>query len=95
MVLVALAINHLDAKRGAAFTLEWDEAQQAGLNQARFDAAMRWLIQYGFIERDEETEKRLRNVTGLSQYDYGLAFKVTERGRKALREAEARLDDPS
>jgi hypothetical protein len=93
VVLAVLARNHPEAMRGVAFTLVWDEAQQAGLNQDRFDAAMRWLIEYGFVERDERTENLLGNVAGLTEYDYGLAFKITERGRKPLR--EARRDDPS
>ena len=91
--LAVLARNHPEAMRGVAFTLASDEAQQAGLNQKRFDAAMWWLIQYGFVERDEEAENLIGNVTGLTEYDYGLAFRITERGRKPLREAGR--DDPS
>jgi hypothetical protein len=87
LVLAVLARNHPEAMRGIAFTLAWDEAQLAGLNQDRFDAAMWWLIQYGFVERDEEAENLLGNVAGLPEYDYGLAFKITERGRKPLRDA--------
>ena len=93
VVLAVLARNHPKAMRGVALTLAWDEAQQAGLDQDRFDAAMWWLIQYGFVERDEEAENLIGNVTGLTEYDYGLAFRITERGRKPLREAGR--DDPS
>ena len=93
LVLAVLVRNHPEAMRGVAFTLAWDEAQQAGLDQDRFDAAMWWLIEYGFVERDEEAENLLGNVAGLTEYDYGLAFRITERGRKPLREAGR--DDPS
>ncbi len=93
VVLAVLAGNHPEAMRGVAFTLAWDEAPQAGLNQDRFDAAMWWLIEYGFVERDEEAENLLGKVEDPTEYGYGLAFKITERGRKPLREAGR--DDPS
>jgi hypothetical protein len=92
-LLASLARNHPEAMRGAAFALSEDEPRQARLNQDRFDNAMRWLIKYGFVEREEEAEKLLGNVVGLTEYDYGLAFKITERGRKPLREAGP--DEPS
>ena len=88
-LLAALARNHPEAMRDTAFTLAADEAQRAGLTQDRFDAAKWWLIQYGFVARDEEAENLLGNVAGLTEYDYGLAFKITERGRELLREAGA------
>jgi hypothetical protein len=86
MLLASLATKPPEAMRGTAFTLYEDESRRVGLNKERFDSAMRWLIQYGFVERDEETENLLRNV-GFTEYDYGLAFKITERGRTALRKA--------
>jgi hypothetical protein len=94
MLLASLATNHPDALRGAAFTLSEDEPRRVGLNKDRFDSAMWWLIQYGFVERDERTENRLvGKVVGLTEYDYGLAFRIPERGRKPLRETGQ--DDPS
>ncbi len=94
MLLASLATNHPEAMRGTAFTLSEDEPRRAGLNKDRFDNAMWWLIQYGFVERDEKTENLLvGKVEGPTQYDYGLAFKITERGRKPLRDAGR--DDPS
>ncbi len=81
-LLASLARNHPEAMRGTAFALSEDEPRQARLNQDRFDNAMRWLIKYGFVEREEEAERLL-----------GLAFKITERGRKPLREAGP--DEPS
>jgi hypothetical protein len=94
MLLASLATNHPEAMRGTAFTLSEDEPRRVGLNKDRFDSAMWWLIQYGFVARDEETENLLiGNVEGPTEYDYGLAFKIPERGRKPLREAGR--DDPS
>ena len=87
MLLASLATNQPEAMRGTAFTLSADEARRVGLNRDCFDNAMWWLIQYGFVERDEETERLLGNVVGFTEYDYGLAIKITERGRAALREA--------
>jgi hypothetical protein len=93
ILLASLATNHPEAMRGTAFTLSEDEPHRVGLNKDRFDNAMWWLIQYGFVVRDEEAENLLGNVERLTEYDYGLAFKITERGRKPLREAGR--DDPS
>jgi hypothetical protein len=93
ILLASLATNHPQAMRGTAFTLSEDEPHRVGLNKNRFDNAMWWLIQYGFVERDEEAEKLLGKVEDPTEYDYGLAFKITERGRTPLREAGR--DDPS
>ena len=92
-LLASLARNHPEAMQGTAFVLSEDEPRRTGLEQDRFDAAMWWLIEYGFVERDEEAEDLVGNVAGLTEYEYGLAFKITERGRKPLREAGS--DDPS
>ena len=89
MLLAALARNHPEAMRGVSFTLAWDEPQRARLRPTRFDAAMWWLIEHELLERDEEAERLLDNVKGLQEYEYGLAFKITERGRALLRKAGA------
>ena len=93
ILLASLATNHPEAMRGTAFTLSEDEPRRVGLNKDRFDNAMWWLIQYGFVERDEEAENLLGKVEDPTEYDYGLAFKITERGRKPLRDAGR--DDPA
>ena len=94
VLLASLATTHPEAMRGTAFTLSEDEPHRVGLNKDRFDNAMWWLIQYGFVERDEETENLLvGNVEGPTEYDYGLAFKIPERGRTPLQDAGR--DDPS
>jgi len=92
MLLASLATNHPEAMRGTPFTLSEDEQHRVGLNKDRFDKAMWWLIKYGFVERDEETEKLLGKVEGTTENAYGLAFKIPERGRKPIREAGR--DDP-
>jgi hypothetical protein len=56
LLLASLATNHPEAMRGTAFTLSEDETRRVGLNRDRFDNAMWWLIEYGFVERDEEAE---------------------------------------
>ena len=92
VLLASLATNHPEAMRGTAITLSEDEPRRVGLNKDRFDNAMWWLIQYGFVER-EEAENLLGKVEDPTEYDYGQAFKITERGRKPLRDAGR--DDPA
>jgi hypothetical protein len=48
------------------------------------------------VERDEDAEHLLTNVDnveGLADYDYGRAFRITERGRKILKDAGFRDQD--
>ncbi len=86
-----LLVNHdPGAVRGDPFTLDENEADRSGLNRARFDAAMWRLIDLGLLERDEDTENRLRNVKGLPEYDYGFAFRVTELGRELVQKIRER-----
>ena len=59
MLLASLATNHPEAMRGTAFTLSEDEPRRAGLNKERFDSAIWWLIEYGFVERDENLAFRI------------------------------------
>ena len=87
MLLASLARNHPEAMRGTAFTLSENEPRRVGLNNDRFDNAMWWLIQYGCVEREEEAENLLGKVEDPTEYDYGLAFKITDRGRGPLRDA--------
>jgi hypothetical protein len=91
-LLAAIVANQPTALEGAPFTPGVADAQRAGLdldyhpNRARFDAAMRWLIDNELLERDEETEGLLIHVKGLPHYDYGRAFRITERGRALLQQ---------
>jgi hypothetical protein len=89
-LLAAIVANQPTALEDAPFTPGAADAQRAGLeyqlNRARFDAAMRWLIDNELLERDEEAEALLIHVKGLPHYDYGRAFRITERGRALLRQ---------
>lgn len=88
-LLLAIIASNPGAGVGQPFSLTDNVVQQAQLSPARRDAAMWWLIDNDVLERDEETEHRLRNVKGLPEYEYGIAFRVTEYGRRMLNEVGA------
>ena len=89
-LMAAIVANQPTALEGAPFTPGAADAERAGLeyhpNRARFDAAMWWLIDNEMLERDQEGEVLLIHVKGLPGYDYGRAFRITERGRTLLQE---------
>ena len=91
-LIAAIVANQPTALEGAPFTPGAADAQRAGLdldyqpNRARFDAAMRWLIDNEMLERDKEAEALLIYAKGLPDYDYGRAFRITEHGRALLRQ---------
>ena len=64
-LLVAFSTNHEEAKMvsdsgmNRPFAPNWADAEQAGLDRARRDNAMRWLIDNNMLEREEEAEKLL------------------------------------
>jgi len=66
------------------FVPNWADAEQAGLNRVRRDNAMRWLVDKGMLERDEEAENRLGTEEGFPDYDFGSAFTITDSGRERL-----------
>jgi hypothetical protein len=66
------------------FVPNWAVAEQAGLNRVRRDNAMRWLVDKGMLERDEEAENRLGTEEGFPDYDFGSAFTITDSGRERL-----------
>ncbi len=84
IVLAALIRNHPQISRGSSVTLAEDEPQRAGLNKDRFDAVMWWLIEHELLERDEQAEHLSGDIVGLSEYDYGIAFKLAELVRVVL-----------
>jgi len=90
-LLLAIIANRPNTPKTEAFTPVAADAEQAGLeyhpNRARFDGAMWRLIDDGLVERDEDAEHLLTNVEELADYDYGRAFRITERGRKILKDA--------
>ena len=98
-LLVAFSTNHpgarmvsTEARRVSPFAMyrpfvpNWADAEQAGLNRVRRDNAMKWLVEKGMLERDEEAENRLGTEEGFPDYDFGLAFRISDSGRELLEE---------
>ena len=94
-LLVALSTNHPEARVASPsagmdrpFSPSWADAEQAGLDRVRRDAAMWWLIENNVLEREEESEKLRDEGKGLPDYDYvyGAVFRITDPGRELLKE---------
>ena len=64
------------------------DAEEGGLDRARRDAAMWWLIDNNLLEREEEAENLRDKGEGLPDYDYvyGSVFRITDQGRELLEE---------
>jgi hypothetical protein len=93
-LLAAINVNHSEARMVSPYGLDrpfspsWADAEQAGLNRVRRDAAMRWLIENNLLEREEKAESLQDEGKGLPDYDYlyGSVFRITEPGRELLDE---------
>src|SRR5687768_6937184 len=92
-LLVALSTNHPEARRASPFVgmdrpfaPNWADAEQAGLDRVRRDAAMWWLIENNLLEREEEAENQRSKGKDLPDYDFGSAFRITDSGRELLKE---------
>ncbi len=94
-LLVALSTNHPEARRASPFvgmdrpfSPSWADAEQAGLDRVRRDAATRWLIENNLLEREEEAENQRGKGKGVPDYDYvyGSVFRITDHGRELLEE---------
>ena len=92
-LLVALSTNHPEARVASPsagmdrpFYPNWADAEQAGLDRVRRDAAMRWLIDNNVLEREEEAENQRAKGKELPDYDYGAVFRITDPGRELLKE---------
>jgi hypothetical protein len=98
-LLVAFSTNHDEAKMispearrvspfGTArtFVPTWADAEHAGLDRVRRDAAMRWLVDKAMLEREEEAEDLLVKGEGFPDYDFGSVFRITDTGRELLEE---------
>jgi hypothetical protein len=93
-LLVAFSINHPEARlvspsmMDRPFSPNWADAEQAGLDRVRRDAAMGWLIDNNLLERDEEAENPQGQGKGPPDYDYvyGAVFRITDPGRELLEE---------
>jgi hypothetical protein len=93
MLLVALSTNHPEARVASPFvgmdrpfSPNWADAEQAGLDRVRRDAAMRWLIENNLLELQEEAENQRSKGKDLPDYDFGSAFRITDSGRELLKE---------
>ena len=92
-LLEAFSANHLEARMVSPYGLDrpfspsWADAEQAGLDRVRRDAAMSWLIDNNLLER-EETENLRGQGEGLPDYDYvyGSVFTISDPGRELLEE---------
>jgi hypothetical protein len=92
-LLVALSSNHPEARRASPFvgmdrpfSPSWADAEQAGLNWVRRQAAMRWLIENNMLEREEEADNPRDQGKGPPDYVYGSVFRITDHGRELLKE---------
>jgi hypothetical protein len=94
-LLVALSTNHPEARRASPFvgmdrpfSPSWADAEQAGLDRVRRDAATRWLIDNNMLEREEEAENQRGKGKEPPDYDYvyGTVFRITDPGRELLKE---------
>jgi hypothetical protein len=93
-LLVAMSSNHPEARTVSPYGLDrpfspsWADAEQAGLDRVRRDAAMSWLIENDMLEREEEAENLRDTGKGLPDYDYvyGAVFRITDDGRELLEE---------
>jgi hypothetical protein len=94
-LLVALSTNHPEARRASPFvgmdrpfSPSWADAEQAGLDRVRRDAATRWLIDKGMLEREEEAENQRGKGKEPPDHDYvyGAVFRITDDGRELLKE---------
>jgi hypothetical protein len=94
-LLVALSSNHPEARRASPFvgmdrpfSPSWADAEQAGLDRVRRDAAISWLIENNMLEREEEAENQ--RAKGKEppddDYVYGSVFRITDSGRELLKE---------
>jgi hypothetical protein len=92
-LLVAMSTNHSEARMVSPhgldrpFSPSWADAEQAGLDRVRRDAAMWWLIENNLLKR-EEAENLRGQGEGLPDYDYvyGSVFRITDDGRALLEE---------
>jgi hypothetical protein len=94
-LLVAMSTNHSEARVASPsagmdrpFSPSWADAEQAGLDRIRRDAAMSWLIENNLLEREDEAENLRDEGKEVPDYDYvyGSVFRITEHGRELLDE---------
>ena len=91
MLLEAFSTNHAEARMVGPYGLDrpfspsWADAEQAGLDRARRDTAMRWLVEKNMLQSEGEPENP--HDTGEEFYSkYGSVFRITDAGRELLEE---------
>jgi hypothetical protein len=91
-LLVAMSTNHPEARMVSPYGLDrpfspsWADAEQAGLNRVRRDAAMSWLIDNNMLKREEKAENLRDEGKEVPDYVYGSVFTITDSGREMLEE---------
>ena len=92
---MALSANHPEARVASPFvgmdrpfSPSWADAEQAGLDWVRRDAAMRWLIDNNTLEREGEVENQRGKGKEPPDYNhvYGAVLRITDPGRELLKE---------
>jgi hypothetical protein len=71
------------------FHPSWADADQAGLNRVRRDAAIRWLVEKNMLQSEGEPENPLETGEGFHS-EYGSVFRFTGAGRELLEEVRER-----
>jgi hypothetical protein len=95
-LLAAMSTNHSEARVASPYGLDrpfspsWADAEQAGLDRVRRDAAMWWLIENNVLDCEEEEEAENLRDKGKgvpdNDYVYGSVFTITDPGRELLEE---------
>ena len=94
-LLEAFSTNHLEARMVSPYGLDrpfspsWADAEQAGLDRVRRDAAIRWLVDKNMLQSEEEPENPLDTGEGFHT-KYGSVFRITDAGRELLEEVRER-----
>jgi hypothetical protein len=90
-LLKAFSTNHAEARMVSPHGMDrpfypsWADAELAGLDRARRDTAMRWLVEKNMLESEEEPENPLDTGEGVYS-KYGSVFRITDAGRELLEE---------
>jgi hypothetical protein len=94
-LLGAFSTNHAEARMVSPHGMDrpfypsWADAEQAGLNRVRRDAAIRWLVEKNMLESEGEPENPLDTGEGFYS-KYGSVFRITDAGRELLEEVRER-----
>ena len=94
-LLGAFSTNHAEARMVSPHGMDrpfypgWADAEQAGLNRVRRDAAIRWLVEKNMLQSEGEVENPLDTGEGFYS-KYGSVFRFTDAGRELLEEVRER-----